>query len=148
LADEYGRRPFIIAGFALLAPSVLAQGLIPLVTTPGTLVGPGLMLASRLVQGVAVAMVFAPGLAVAGDLARDGRSGTTLSVLTMAFGLGVAFGPLVSGFLFSFGLLAPFAFGAGLAVVALVLTVTQVEETLGGGSPTPEADDPPAVAQD
>jgi MFS family permease len=147
-ADEYGRRPFIIAGFALLAPSVLAQGLIPLVTTPGTLVGPGLMLASRLVQGVAVAMVFAPGLAVAGDLARDGRSGTTLSVLTMAFGLGVAFGPLVSGFLFSFGLLAPFAFGAGLAVVALVLTVTQVEETLGGGSPTPEADDPPAVAQD
>jgi MFS family permease len=147
-ADEYGRRPFIIAGFALLAPSVLAQGLIPLVTTPGTLVGPGLMLASRLVQGVAVAMVFAPGLAVAGDLARDGRSGTTLSVLTMAFGLGVAFGPLVSGFLFSFGLLAPFAFGAGLAVVALVLTVTQVEETLGGGSPTPEADDPPAVPQD
>ena len=147
-ADEYGRRPFIIAGFALLAPSVLAQGLIPLVTTPGTLVGPGLMLVSRLVQGVAVAMVFAPGLAVAGDLARDGRSGTTLSVLTMAFGLGVAFGPLVSGFLFSFGLLAPFAFGAGLAVLALVLTVTQVEETLGGGSPTPEADDPSAVPQD
>jgi len=146
-ADEYGRRPFIIAGFALLAPSVLAQGLIPLVTTPGTLVGPGLMLVSRLLQGVAVAMVFAPGLAVAGDLAREGRSGTTLSVLTMAFGLGVALGPLVSGVLFSFGLLAPFAFGAGLAVLALVLTVTQVEETLGGG-PAPEPDDPSAVPQD
>jgi MFS family permease len=147
-ADEYGRRPFIIAGFALLAPSVLAQGLIPLVTGASGLVGPGLMLVARLLQGVAVALVFAPGLAVAGDLAREGRSGTTLSVLTMAFGLGVAFGPLVSGFLFSFGLLAPFAFGAGLAVLALVLTVTQVEETLGTGSPSPGGEDPSAVPQD
>jgi MFS family permease len=147
-ADEYGRRPFIIAGFALLAPSVLAQGLIPLVTGASGLVGPGLMLVARLLQGVAVALVFAPGLAIAGDLAREGSSGTTLSVLTMAFGLGVAFGPLVSGFLFSFGLLAPFAFGAGLAVVALVLTVTQVEETLGTGSPSPGGEDPSGVPQD
>jgi MFS family permease len=129
-ADRVGRRPFLLAGFALLAPSVLAQGLIPGVTAADGLAGPALMLVARLLQGVAVAMVFAPGLAVAGDLAREGGSGTTLSVLTMAFGLGVAFGPLVSGFLVSFGFVVPFAFGAGLAVVALVLTYTQVEETL------------------
>jgi MFS family permease len=147
-ADRYGRRPFLLAGFALLAPSVLAQGLIPLATGADGMVGPGLMLVARLLQGVAVALVFAPGLAVAGDLAREGNSGTTLSVLTMAFGLGVAFGPLVSGFLFSFGLVAPFAFGAGLAVLALVLTVTQVEETLGTGPGTGTGDDPSGVPQD
>ncbi|WP_254830207.1 MFS transporter [Haloglomus salinum] len=147
-ADEYGRRPFIVAGFALLVPSVLAQGLIPLVTGVAGAVGPALMLLARLLQGVAVAMVFAPGLAIAGDLARGGNSGTTLSVLTMAFGLGVAFGPLVSGFLFSFGLLAPFAFGAALSLLGLLITVTQVEETLGTGSTPPDADDPSAVGGD
>jgi MFS family permease len=121
-SDEYGRRPFLLAGFVILVPSVLAQGLVT---------DPLLMLGARFVQGVAVACVFAPALALAGDLAREGQSGTQLSVLTMAFGLGVAFGPLVSGFLVSYGFVVPFAFGAGLAVVALVLVFSQVEETLG-----------------
>jgi MFS family permease len=60
----------------------------------------------------------------------------------MAFGLGVAFGPLVSGFLVSFGFLVPFAFGAGLAVLALVLVFSQVEETIGTAEP-PAADPAP-----
>ena len=121
-SDEYGRRPFLLAGFVILVPSVLAQGFVT---------DPLLMLAARFVQGVAVACVFAPSLALAGDLAREGQSGTQLSVLTMAFGLGVAFGPLVSGFLVSYGFVVPFAFGAGLAAVALVLVFSQVEETIG-----------------
>ena len=41
-----------------------------------------------------------------------------------------AIGPLASGVLFGYGFVAPFAFGAVLAVVALALVVTQVEETL------------------
>ncbi len=120
-ADRFGRRPFLVWGFVLLAPSVLAQGL---VTSPWT------MLLARLLHGVAVAMVFAPALAVAGDLAGEGESGTTLSVLTMAFGLGTAVGPLASGVLFGYGFIAPFALGAALAVVALALVATQVDETL------------------
>ena len=80
----------------------------------------------------AVAMVFAPSLAVAGDLAEAGESGTQLSVLTMAFGFGTAVGPLVSGALFGYGFVVPFAVGAVLAIVALVLVLTQVEETLEG----------------
>ena len=122
-ADRIGRKPFLIWGLALLAPAVLAQGL---VTTPAT------MLLSRLVHGVSVAMVFAPSLAIAGDLAGEGESGTTLSVLTMAFGFGTAIGPLLSGALFGFGFAVPFAVGAALAVAALALVATQVEETLEG----------------
>jgi MFS family permease len=122
-ADRVGRKPFLVGGLAILAPAVLAQGL---VTSPWT------MLVARLFHGISVGMVFAPALAVAGDLAQEGKSGTTLSVLTMAFGLGTAVGPLASGALFGYGFVVPFAFGAVLAVAALVLVVTQVEETLDG----------------
>ncbi|WP_276248111.1 MULTISPECIES: MFS transporter [unclassified Haladaptatus] len=120
-SDRIGRRPFLLWGFVLLAPAVLAQGLVTDSLT---------MIAARLIHGVAVAMVFAPGLAVAGDLAKEGQSGTTLSVLTMAFGLGTAIGPLASGYLVRFGFVVPFAFAAVLSVLALALVYSQVEETL------------------
>ncbi|MDT3434783.1 MFS transporter [Haloarcula sp. 1CSR25-25] len=134
-SDRFGRRPFIVAGFVVLAPSVFVQGLVT---------GPWLMLLARFVQGIAVALVFAPSLALAGDLAGARGSGTTLSVLTMAFGLGVAAGPLASGLLYNLGSFStPFTAGAVLAVLALVLTYTQVEETLELGQ---EPDQP--VPQD
>ncbi|EMA13168.1 putative MFS family arabinose efflux permease [Haloarcula quadrata] len=130
-SDRFGRRPFIVAGFVILVPSVFAQGIVT---------GPWLMLLARFVQGIAVALVFAPSLALAGDLAGARGSGTTLSVLTMAFGLGVAIGPLASGLLYNFGSFStPFTAGAALAFVGLVLTYTQVEETLDLGQ---ESDQP------
>jgi predicted MFS family arabinose efflux permease len=56
----------------------------------------------------------------------------------MAFGLGVALGPLASGVLFNLGgFAAPFTFGGVLAVLALGLTYWQVEDTLD--APDPEA---------
>jgi len=90
-----------------------------------------------------MALVFAPALALAGDLAGEGESGTTLSVLTMAFGLGTAIGPLSSGLLYRFGYAAPFAFGAALAAVNVALVYTQVEETVpvAEREPTPAAQD-------
>jgi MFS family permease len=134
-SDRFGRRPFIVAGFVVLVPSVFAQGLVT---------GPWLMLLARFIQGIAVALVFAPSLALAGDLAGARGSGTTLSVLTMAFGLGVAIGPLASGLLYNVGSFStPFTAGAVLAFVGLVLTYTQVEETLELGQ---EPDQP--VPQD
>ena len=127
-SDRYGRRPFVVAGFAVLVPSVYAQGVV---------LDPWLMLGARFVQGIAVALVFAPSLALAGDLAGERGSGTTLSVLTMAFGLGVAAGPLASGVLYNLGgFSTPFRAGSVLALAALGLTYWQVEETLSvGGEP-------------
>jgi len=121
-SDRFGRRPFVVAGFAVLVPAVYAQGIV---------MDPWLMLGARFVQGIAVALVFAPSLALAGDLASERGSGTTLSVLTMAFGLGVAAGPLASGVLYNLGgFSTPFTVGAVLALAALGLTYWQVEETL------------------
>jgi MFS family permease len=130
-SDDYGRRPFIVAGFVVLIPAVFAQGI---VTTPLT------MLAARFVQGVAVALVFAPSLALAGDLAGDRGSGTTLSVLTMAFGLGVAVGPLASGVLYNVGgFSTPFFAGGGVSILALALVYSQVEDTLDApATPAPQ----------
>ena len=122
--DFYGRKPFIVVGTILLVPTTLAQGFI---------LDSWLMFSARFMQGVAGAMVFAPGLALAGDLARKGESGATLSVLTMAFGFGVAFGPLISGFLYEFGFAVPFIFGAFLAAIGAVLVQTQVDEVLALG---------------
>ncbi|QWC18878.1 MFS transporter [Halorubrum sp. 2020YC2] len=129
-SDRIGRRPFLLAGFVLLVPTTFLQGVVT---------EPALMMLVRLGQGVAVACVFAPSLALAGDLAREGESGTTLSVLTMGFGFGVALGPLASGWLYGFGFVVPFAVGAAAAAVALVAVFTQVEETLN-------VDDEPAAA--
>ncbi|MFB6171153.1 MAG: MFS transporter [Haloarculaceae archaeon] len=122
-SDRFGRKPFILGGLALLVPATLAQGLV------ATSLG---MIAARFLQGVAGAMVFAPAFALAGDIARNSNAGTTLSVLTMAFGLGTAIGPLTGGWLVSFGYVVPFAFAAGLSVVGLLLVYTQVEETHAG----------------
>ena len=138
-SDTYGRRPFIVGGFGLLVPSLLFQAYL---VTPGAVASPLLMIVGRLIQGIAVAMVFAPSLALAGDLARMGDSGTKLSVLTMAFGLGVAAGPTAAGFLVRYGLPTPFAFAGALGAVALVLVYSQVSDTVGAqpGEAAPTTD--------
>jgi MFS family permease len=86
-------------------------------------------------------MVFAPGLALAGDLAGKGRSGTTLSVLTTSFGFGIAVGPLISGILVGFGFAWPFFVTAGFAALALALTYSQVAETAPNARSVAPADD-------
>ncbi|WP_436343070.1 MFS transporter [Natronorubrum sp. FCH18a] len=119
--DYYGRRPFIVGGMVLLIPTTFVQGFIT---------SSELMFAARLGQGIAGAMVFAPSLALAGDLAGEGESGSKLSILTMAFGFGIAVGPLSSGALIGYGFEAPFVFGTVLATLGAILVYTQVEETL------------------
>jgi MFS family permease len=119
--DFWGRKRFIVVGMVLLVPTTVLQGIV---------LDSWLMFGVRFAQGVAGAMVFAPALALAGDLAPAGRSGGTLSVLTMAFGFGVAAGPLSSGFLVGLGFVVPFAVGGVLALLGAALVWSQVEETV------------------
>lgn len=144
LSDSYGRRPFLVGGFVLLLPTTLGQGFVPLV--PASLFGPAvgppeLMVLLRFLQGVAVAAVFAPSLALAGDLARKGESGSTLSLLTMGFGFGVALGVLFSGILVGFGFAVPFVVATIGGVGGLLLVVTQVTEPSSKPAPTPATGD-------
>jgi MFS family permease len=121
-SDRVGRKVFVLAGLVLLAPTTVVQGL---VQTPWQMLG------ARIAQGLSGAMVFAPALALAGDLARAGESGARLAVLTMAFGLGLAGGQLASGFLVGLGFVVPFAGGAVLSLAAALLVWRQVEEPGG-----------------
>ncbi|MEQ8523286.1 MFS transporter [Gracilimonas sp.] len=117
LSDRYGRKVFIVAGLIGLVPITLAQGLSTeswhLITT-------------RALQGISAAMVFAPALALAGDLTKAGQEGAQLSVLTVSFGIGISFGAFISGFAIRFGFIAPFAIGAALAALGAILVQTQV----------------------
>ncbi len=135
-SDRYGRRRFIIAGLIFLIPTTLAQGLV--VTSEQ-------MVVARLLQGISGAMVFAPALALAGDLARKEQSGAQLSVLTVSFGLGLSFGQVASGFLIRYGFVAPFLFGAVIAAIGAGLVYTQVEETV---SEETEGHDQEAVGEE
>jgi MFS family permease len=117
LSDIYGRRIFIIIGLICLMPFTLAQGF----STE-----PWHMILARGLQGLSAAMVFSPSLALAGDMADEGQSGAQLSVLTMAFGIGISLGSIFSGYAVGFGFMTPFAIGAVLAGIGVVLVATQV----------------------
>jgi MFS family permease len=132
LSDRVGRRPFLLGGFGLLLPTTLLQGF---VTTSLS------MIALRFLQGAAVAAVFAPSLALAGDLATEGQSGSTLSLLTMGFGLGIAVGTLLSGMLVGFGFAVPFVVATAGGAVGLLLVYTQVREPPSDPAPAAPATD-------
>jgi MFS family permease len=116
-SDRQGRRPFILIGLVALAPTTMLQGW---VTVPWELIG------LRVLQGGAGALIFAPALALAGDYTRRGESGAQLSVLTVAFGLGIAAGQLTAGAFVGYGFAVPFVIGGVLALGAAVLVRTQV----------------------
>jgi MFS family permease len=93
LSDRFGRKPFILGGLLLLAPATALLGEV------STLVQ---FVVLRFVQGLGAAAIVAPALAFAGDVAQAdgrGRQGQQMSVVTMGFGLGIAFGPLLAGIL-------------------------------------------------
>ena len=96
------------------------------------------MIAARLGQGAAGALVFAPALALAGDLAQKGASGSELSVLTMGFGLGIC-GQVGAGFLVRWGYPVPFATAALLTAATTFLVWRETREVSGraAGKPTP-----------
>lgn len=122
-SDKYGRRIFIIAGLVCLIPFTLAEGL---VTEPWQ------MITARAFHGISAGMVFAPALALAGDLAKEGQAAAQLSVLTVAFGLGISGGAFLSGYAIRFGFIVPFAIGAILAAIGVLLVTTQVPKYKAG----------------
>ena len=117
LSDQYGRKIFIVVGLIGLVPITLAQGL----ATESWH-----MIVARALQGISSAMVFAPALALAGDLTKKGQEGAQLAVLTVSFGIGISFGAFLSGYAIRFGFIAPFAIGSVLAAFGAILVQSQV----------------------
>ena len=116
-SDRHGRRIFIVIGLSCLIPIVLLEGLA---------VEPWQLISTRALQGISAAMVFAPSLALAGDLTEKDQAGSQLSIVTMAFGLGISLGSFVSGYAIRFGFITPFLIGSAMAALGLFIVQTQV----------------------
>lgn len=121
LSDRVGRKPLIIIGLLVMAPSTALLGE---VTTGFQLTG------LRLIQGVASAGIAAPAFALAADLSKVGGEGRQMSVVTMGFGLGIAVGPLLAGVLAVAAFELPFLIGGVLSVVAAWIVYRNVQETV------------------
>ncbi|MEJ2746537.1 MAG: MFS transporter [Anaerolineae bacterium] len=120
-SDRIGRKPLIIGGMILLAPSTLMLGL---AATTLQLTG------YRLVQGLASAAVAAPAFALAADISHKGGEGRQLSVITMGFGMGIAIGPLVAGLLAVVFFELPFVVGGLLSLVGAWIVYHYVPESV------------------
>lgn len=110
LADKFGRKQLIVIGLLLLIPPTIWMGY---VTTTFQFI------LARMFQGISVACVAAPSFALGGDKSSRNKRGKEMSLLTMAFGFGIAVGPIVAGFLSGyFTFEAPFWVGGTLLSIS------------------------------
>lgn len=121
LADQLGRKRLFASGMALFVASSLALTIAPSVIWLDVL---------RAVQGIAAAGALASGSAA---LAQefDGHARTrAFSMLGTSFGVGLAFGPVLAGWLIaSFGWRSIFLLIAAIGGVALLFGVPRMRET-------------------
>lgn len=123
LSDHVGRKPLVVGGLLLLAPTTMLLGL------AGSMAQLSLF---RVLQGAASAAVAAPAFALAGDLSTAGGEGRQMSMVTLGFGLGLATGPLLAGLLRVFSFEAPFVVGGLMSVVGAWVVYRWVPETVTG----------------
>jgi MFS family permease len=113
LGDRLGRRALVLAGLGWFGLSSLGAGLAP--DLP-------LLIAFRIQQAVAGALIFPNGIALLRATAPPGRLGRRLGLVMGALPLAAALGPLVAGLLLAFAdWRAIFLVNLPLVVVPLVL---------------------------
>ncbi len=125
-ADIWGRKPLIITGLLLLTPTTILLGY---VATTGQLI------VVRLAQGVAMAGISAPVFALAADKTDSESAGTQMSIITMSFGIGIAFGPVLAGIMAGYvSFQSPFIVAGFSCLVMAALMGKFVQETVTGGT--------------
>ena len=131
MADLRGRRPMLIAGASLCAASIAAHALSDSLA---------ILVALRLLLGVAEALFFVAGFAMLADLAPPNRAGEALSYNSLALYLGLAIGPSIAEILFergSYGLVWVGATALAIAATALafLLPETRSRDTSDEAAP-------------
>jgi MFS family permease len=121
LSDRFGRKPFVLFGLLLLAPVTAFLGEVTTLLE---------FILLRFIQGLAAAAIIAPALALAGDEARAGGHGRQMSIVTMGFGWGIAFGPLLAGVLSIYSFKLPFWASGGLSLIGAVVVIIFMSETV------------------
>lgn len=120
LTDTLGRRPLLLGGALLASVCLLATAYTDSLA---------LIVAIRLLSGVAEAAFFVASFAALADLAPPSRMGEALSYNSLGLYLGIAFGPLLGEFMVrTLGFAAAWQGGAVLALLAAAV-VLKIGET-------------------
>jgi MFS family permease len=121
LADQYGRKRVFASGMALFMASAIALALVPSVVW---------LDAFRALQGMAAAAALAGGTAALAQEFEGHARTRAFSALGTSFGLGLAFGPVLTGWLIAwFGWRSLFLLIATIGATALVFGVPRMRET-------------------
>ena len=122
LAGRIGRKPII---FLSLGGFVLTNLILALVNVPF------LFILVRFVEGVLVSGLLPASMAMVGDSVPVNKQGRWIGMLTTAQGAGIALGPGIGGFLYqAWGFMTPFFLTSGIALVATLLALFMLPETL------------------
>jgi len=125
LGDIYGRkRLFVIGALAFVAASL----------TCSLAVSPGMLIASRIAQGAAAAILIPQGLGIIRSVFAPGEQGRAFAVFGPVIGLSAVLGPIVGG-----ALIAADAFGTSWRLIFLVNLPLGLIAALGAARLMPES---------
>ncbi|MEE9448602.1 MAG: MFS transporter, partial [Ignavibacteriaceae bacterium] len=119
LSDRYGRKPVIV--ISLL---INAIGYIIFAFTTSYLI----LLVSRIVAGIGGSSIAVAQAYIADVTTKENRT-KGMGIIGSAFGLGFVFGPLIGGFLSSYGYMITGFGSASFSILAFVLTLLLLPES-------------------
>jgi DHA1 family multidrug resistance protein-like MFS transporter len=132
VSDRVGRKPVLLLGMVGYALSMLLFGLATELW---------MLFASRALSGILSSAALSTSLAYVGDSTSEEDRGGGMGVLGAAMAFGVILGPGIGGWLAGDSLSTPFFFSAGLSLLALLLILFLLPESLpaearaeGGGA--------------
>jgi len=121
LSDRYGRKPLLILG-------VVGNGIAMLFFGLSTQLW--MLFASRALSGLLSSATLPTAMAYIGDSTAEEDRGGGMGVVGAAMGMGMVIGPGIGGWLATTSLSTPFFFAAGLSVIAMILILVALPESL------------------
>ncbi|MCQ1536183.1 MFS transporter [Methanosarcina sp. KYL-1] len=127
LSDRIGRKKLIVSGLFLSIPLVVGMGYVTSINQ---------LILVRALQGLLVASIDTPAMALAADLSDGSSLSSKLSIITTAQAAGMAFGPIFAGFLAGYmGFITPFYACAVLMLLAGFVVMKKVDEPRKAAEP-------------
>ena len=127
LSDRFGRRPVLLLSLVVMAADYLVMAL------AGSI---WLLLAARLVSGIAAATFSTAGAYIA-DITPADQRGRRFGLIGAGFGVGFVLGPLIGGLLAAIDPRAPFYAAAALALANLTFGFFVLPETVTAATRRP-----------
>lgn len=121
LSDRFGRKPILAVGILGNALSQLWFGLATELW---------MLFAARILAGMLSSATLPTAMAYVGDTTSEDERGGGMGILGAAMGVGMVIGPGLGGLLAKDSLSRPFFLAAGLSMIALLLVIRYLPESL------------------